>query len=46
MPVDPRTGQNLPYPGEPGYEEAVQAPRWGDDAPRWGDDAPRWRSNT
>tara|TARA_R100000152_G_C6779051_1_gene210274 strand:- start:54 stop:704 length:651 start_codon:yes stop_codon:yes gene_type:complete len=25
MPVDPRTGQNLPYPGEPGYEEAVQA---------------------
>jgi hypothetical protein len=25
MPVDPRTGQNLPYPGEPGYEEAVAA---------------------
>tara|TARA_R100000231_G_scaffold122851_1_gene93040 strand:+ start:1416 stop:2126 length:711 start_codon:yes stop_codon:yes gene_type:complete len=25
MPVDPRTGQNLPYPGEPGYEEALRA---------------------
>ena len=25
MPVDPRTGQQLPYPGEPGYEEAMAA---------------------
>ena len=25
MPVDPRTGQSLPYPGEPGYEEAAAA---------------------
>ena len=25
MPVDPRTGQSLPYEGEPGYEEAMAA---------------------
>ena len=25
MPVDPVTGQPLPYPGEPGYEEAMAA---------------------
>lgn len=25
MPTDPRTGQPLPYPGEPGYEEAMAA---------------------
>ena len=25
MPVDPKTGQPLPYPGEPGYEEAITA---------------------
>ena len=25
MPVDPATGQPLPYPGEPGYEEAAAA---------------------
>ena len=25
MPVDPRTGQPLPYEGEPGYEEAMAA---------------------
>lgn len=25
MPVDPATGQPLPYPGEPGYEEALAA---------------------
>ena len=25
MPVDPTTGQPLPYPGEPGYEEAMAA---------------------
>lgn len=25
MPVDPKTGQPLPYPGEPGYEEAAAA---------------------
>ena len=25
MPTDPRTGQPLPYPGEPGYEDAMAA---------------------
>ena len=25
MPTDPRTGKSLPYPGEPGYEEAMAA---------------------
>ena len=26
MPVDPQTGQALPYPGEPGYDPAMAAP--------------------
>jgi len=25
MPTDPRTGKSLPYPGEPGYDEAMAA---------------------
>ena len=29
MPVDPKTGQPLPYPGEPGYEEAGPPPMGG-----------------
>jgi hypothetical protein len=26
MPTDPKTGQRLPYPGEPGYEEGQASP--------------------
>jgi hypothetical protein len=26
MPTDPKTGERLPYPGEPGYEEGAENP--------------------
>ena len=31
MPIDPKTGKHLPYPGEPGYKPPETAP--GMDAP-------------